>query len=86
MEEEGFDVQQGDARGVGAGLHILNHVVFKLESRPGSSVYMYDFLMADFKNIWEVCTDHLSRNCESTGNESREVYALGQVGLDVQFY
>lgn len=71
------------------GTSIPDHVVLKLEGRDGGSFYFYDFMMVECKTEtvgWAAAYDHCFRHCENTQNESGLVYAMVQVGLNVQFY
>lgn len=83
-EEDGFDVVQEDNRGSS----VPDHVVFKIECRAGGSFYAYDFLMVECKRAgesWASATEQCLRHCENTHNESRQVYGMVQVGMDIQF-
>lgn len=84
-EDEGFDVVQGEHRGAG----IIDDVVFKIECRQGDSFDTYDFLIVECKTNrvpWQDATDNCIRHCETTGIESKKVYAMVQVGMNVQFH
>lgn len=84
-EEEGYDVVQEDDRGTS----IPDHVVFKIECRPGGSLYAYDFMMVECKKAgysWDSAFEQCTRHCENSHNESGQVYGMVQVGMDVQFF
>lgn len=84
-EDEGFDVVQESHTGTG----IIGDVVFKIECRQGDLFYAYDFLIVECKTNrvpWQDATDRCIRNCENTENESKKVYAMVQVGMNVQFH
>ncbi|KAM0207602.1 hypothetical protein ACHAQD_011999 [Fusarium lateritium] len=84
-EDEGFDVVQEEHRGNS----IADHVVFKIECRQGGSFYAYDFLMVECKTnrvSWQAATDHCINHCENTDNPSGKVYAMVQVGMNIQLH
>jgi hypothetical protein len=63
--------------------------VLKLLRRPGGSGYEYEFLCAESKKVgeaWGATEDHLHSVCENNDNETKNVYAMVQIGLMVQFY
>jgi hypothetical protein len=63
--------------------------VLKVLSRPGGSPYHYDYCMVESKKLgrnWDEAIDHLTRHCAGNGNESGQVYAIVQIGLEIQFY
>lgn len=83
--EDGYDVVQEDSRVSST----PDHTVFKVECRARGSAYVYDFMMVECKRAnenWEAAVEHLTRHCENAQNESRQVYGMVQVGMDIQFF
>ncbi|RSL49417.1 hypothetical protein CEP54_012462 [Fusarium duplospermum] len=84
-EEEGYDVVQEDDRGTS----VPDHVVFKVECRAGGSLYTYDFMMVEVKKAgesWDSAFEQCTRHCENSHNESGQVCAMVQVGMEIQFH
>ncbi|KAH6665407.1 hypothetical protein B0J14DRAFT_606071 [Halenospora varia] len=83
--QEGFTVVQEDS----AGDLRPDFSVLKLLCRPGGSNYEYEFLLAESKKLgepWGSTEDHLETACENNDNDTKNVYAMIQIGLVVQFY
>lgn len=84
-ETEGYDVVQEDVRE----RSIPDHVVFKIQSRPGGTDYVYDFMLVECKKAgisWSSAVRHVTKHCRGTDNDSKQVYGMVQLGMDLQFY
>ena len=82
---DGYEVIQEDHRGD----TIPDHVVFKIARRAGASFYLYDFLICECKKAgvsWTSAKEQCQTYCETTENESDEVYGMVQVGMELRFY
>jgi hypothetical protein len=83
---EGYDVIQeveGDAN------TRPDFGVFKVSRRPGGTLWQYDFMLTESKKqgeAWGSSEDHLHSHLAGTDNESKHVYGMLQIGLEVQFY
>lgn len=63
--------------------------VLKILARPGGSTYSYDYCLVESKKLgrnWAETEDQLSRHCGGTQNESRRVYGIVHVGLEIKFF
>ncbi|KAH8800757.1 hypothetical protein F5884DRAFT_808710, partial [Xylogone sp. PMI_703] len=83
--QNGYTLVQEDM----AGQMRPDFTVFKLLCRPGGSTYEYEFLLAESKKVgepWGSTEQHLQTVCENNDNDTRNVYAMIQIGLKVQFY
>jgi hypothetical protein len=83
--QEGYTLVQEDS----SGNLRPDFSVFKLLCRPGGSDYEYEFLFAESKKLgeaWKSHEEHLESVCENNDNETKNVYAVLQVGLGVHFY
>lgn len=84
-DNQGFDVVQED----GKGNTIADFDVFKICCRPGGSSYQYDFCLVESKKAsepWGSTEDHCRDHCFNTDNESKQVYAIVHIGLEIAFY
>lgn len=62
---------------------------FKVACRPGGTDYEYEFLLAESKRLgepWGSTEDQCFRHCFGNTNDSKNVYAMVHIGLEVQFY
>ncbi|KAF2476819.1 uncharacterized protein BDR25DRAFT_338963 [Lindgomyces ingoldianus] len=63
--------------------------VLKLVARPGGSLYTYDYCLVESKKkggSWSAAVEQLGRHCAGTEVESKQVYAITQVGEEMEFY
>ncbi len=63
--------------------------VLKITSRPGGSLYAYDYCLVESKKAgknWGETQHHLSRHCGGTENQSGQVYGIVHIGLHIQFF
>lgn len=68
---------------------VPDFVVLKTECRPGGSLETYDFMMVEVQRpgtSWAVAMEKCSIYCKNTNNESRLVYAMVQIGMEIQFF
>ncbi|KAF2464444.1 uncharacterized protein BDR25DRAFT_319185 [Lindgomyces ingoldianus] len=90
LEDEGFDVLQEESRGeLDQNELRVDMAVLKITSRPGGSLYAYDYCLVESKKAdrsWTETEHHLSRHCASTENQSGQVYGIVHIGLYVQFF
>lgn len=83
--EEGYSVIAEDSRDTS----IPDHVIFKISCRPGGSLYMYDFCMVECKRdgeSWPATEEQCFNHCFNTENEVKKLYAIIQLGMQLQFY
>ncbi|KAL5315382.1 hypothetical protein ACEPPN_016249 [Leptodophora sp. 'Broadleaf-Isolate-01'] len=83
--QDGFTLVQEDS----SGNLRPDFSVFRLLCRPGGSDYEFELLFAEVKTIgaaWGSTEEHLESVCENNDNDSKNVYAMIQVGLKVKFY
>jgi hypothetical protein len=90
LEDDGFDVLQEECRGeLDQTESRADVAVLKITSRPGGSMYAYDYSLIESKKAdksWTDTHDHLSRHCGGTENQSGKVYGIIHIGLHVQLF
>ncbi|KAH6679208.1 hypothetical protein B0J14DRAFT_293308 [Halenospora varia] len=63
--------------------------VLKRRQGPDGRMYEFEYLLTEIKapgKPWQAWRDDLHCVCRSCGNESKNVYALLQIGLEMEFY
>ena len=88
-EDEGFDIFQESRGETDQTESRADVAVLKITSRPGGSVYAYDYCLVESKKAvksWNETQDHLSRHCGGTENQSGQVYGIIHIGLYIKFF
>ena len=67
----------------------VDAAVLKILSRPGGSPYAYDYCLVESKKAgksWTAAEDHLSRHCGGVTIDTKKVYGIVHVGMEIQFF
>lgn len=82
---EGFDVTQEETN--------VNtkpdSTIFQISSRPGGSLYAYEFCLVESKKhaqSWTATEDQLANHTFNSDNDSKQVYGIVHIGMEIKIY